>query len=97
MAYINGNKVLPEEIIALIQEYVDGEYIYIPRKDEKRKSWGENTSTRQELRERNQAIYNGYKEGASVGELAEDYYLSIKSIQRILLQQKRIHVLPRSG
>lgn len=36
MGYIKAEEVLPEEIIRLVQHYVDGENIYIPRKDEKR-------------------------------------------------------------
>lgn len=40
MRYIKAQKVLPEEVIELIQKYVDGEFIYIPRKDGKQKAWG---------------------------------------------------------
>ena len=32
MGYIKAETVLPVEIIELIQEYVDGKNIYIPRK-----------------------------------------------------------------
>lgn len=41
MGYRKAVKILPPEVVALIQQYVDGEYIYIPRKEENRKSWGE--------------------------------------------------------
>ncbi|WP_251208881.1 hypothetical protein [Acetatifactor aquisgranensis] len=34
MGYIRAEEILPEEIIALIQQYVDGTNIYIPRKQE---------------------------------------------------------------
>ena len=30
MKYINATMVLPEELIAQIQQYVQGEYLYIP-------------------------------------------------------------------
>ena len=33
-------EILPVEVIELIQQYVDGENIYIPRKEEKRQKWG---------------------------------------------------------
>ena len=32
MGYIKAENVLPDEIIELIQNYIDGEYLYIPRK-----------------------------------------------------------------
>lgn len=33
MCYITAKEVLPKEVIELIQKYVDGEYIYTPRKE----------------------------------------------------------------
>ncbi|CAH2213553.1 hypothetical protein [Tepidibacter aestuarii] len=39
MKYIKSQNVLPEEIVKIIQEYVDGEYLYVPRKNENRKAW----------------------------------------------------------
>lgn len=33
MKYKNATSVLPEELIKHIQQYVQGEYIYIPIKD----------------------------------------------------------------
>ena len=32
MCYQNGKKILPPPLLSAIQEYIDGEYIYIPRK-----------------------------------------------------------------
>ena len=34
MKYIKATDVLPVEILEIIQEYIDGEYIYLPRKSE---------------------------------------------------------------
>lgn len=88
MSYVKAVDVLPDEILSLIQNYVDGEYIYIPRKEDNKKSWGENTDSRKEIRMRNSNIYEDYKQGIKVKELAEKYFLSEKSIQRIVLQKK---------
>ena len=88
MSYVKAVDVLPDEILSLIQNYVDGEYIYIPRKENNKKSWGENTNSRKEIRMRNSNIYEDYKQGIKVKELAEKYFLSEKSIQRIVLQKK---------
>ena len=90
MRYQKANEILPEELVELIQRYVDGEYVYIPRKQENKKNWGELSHVRQELRSRNLEIYRNYRRGASVGDLAREFYLSEKSIQRIILQEKKI-------
>ena len=87
MGYIRAEEILPVEIIELIQEYVDGANIYIPRKQEHRQEWGAKTAYKCELQNRNQMIYKAFLDGMTVNELAETYYLSEKSIQRIIRQQ----------
>jgi hypothetical protein len=89
MSYIKAEYVLPQELLELIQDYVDGEYLYIPRKIEKRKNWGETTDTKNVMQIRNQEIYVKYKNGVKTAYLAEEYFLSEKSIQRIVLQEKK--------
>lgn len=89
MSYRSAEKVLPVELVEQIQQYVDGGYLYIPRKQEKRKKWGENTMIRKQLGERNSSIYEDYLQGLSIKELAEKYFLSEKSIQRIICQKRK--------
>lgn len=43
MSYINAEEVLPKSLIGEIQKYIDGQLIYIPRKNENILSWGEKT------------------------------------------------------
>ena len=88
MGYIRAEEILPIEVIELIQQYVDGENIYIPRKSAHRQAWGAGTQIKQELLVRNQQIYKDYLSGSKTDELACKYYLSKKSIQRILRIQK---------
>ena len=88
MSYIKAVDILPQEIIDIIQHYVDGEYIYVPRKESNRKTWGENTNTRDMLLQRNKAIFENYMEGMSVGQLSQNYHLSEKSIQKIIAKLK---------
>lgn len=87
MGYIRAEDILPESVLALVQQYVDGELLYIPRKGNRR-SWGTTTRTRQELTKRNSKIYAEYESGATVSELAERYYLTEKSVQRIIREYK---------
>ncbi|MCB6610006.1 CD3324 family protein [[Clostridium] symbiosum] len=88
MSYKKATHVLPQELLLKVQEYIDGEFLYIPRIADNKKSWGDTTSTRQELQERNRQIYADYLAGTNMETLAEKYYLSLKSIQRIVGQLK---------
>ena len=89
MRYQRANEILPEELVELIQNYIDGEYVYIPRKQENKRTWGEGTGAREERKRRDRSIYKDYVSGFCVKILAERYYLSEKSIQRIVLQEKK--------
>jgi len=86
MRYKNAKDILPKDVLALIQLYTDGEYIYIPRKTGKRKHWGENTNSKNETQIRNEKVYSQYKLGQKVKDLALEHFLSEKSIQRIITQ-----------
>lgn len=82
-------EVFPQELLDLIQNYVDGEYIYIPRKECNRKFLGETTRSIRGTSIRNADIYKKYKEGVSTKVLSEMYYLSLKSIQKIIFEMKK--------
>ncbi|WP_373218233.1 CD3324 family protein [Ruminococcus sp. 5_1_39BFAA] len=84
MGYLRAEEVLPKEVLALIQQYVDGQTIYIPRKEGCQRSWGSGTDTKKDLECRNEQIYTAYQSGDTVKELAESYCLTEKSIQRII-------------
>lgn len=88
MSYKKATHVLPQDLLLKVQEYIDGEFLYIPRVADNKKGWGETTSTRQELQDRNKHIYEDYLSGINMETLAEKYFLSLKSIQRIVGQLK---------
>lgn len=90
MRYVKALDVLPEEVIKIIQEYVDGDYLYIPRKNENHKAWGENSGVKNMLKARNTEIYEKHVNGATISELTQEYYLSEKSIRRIVNQEKKL-------
>lgn len=90
MGYASAREIFPEDILKMIQQYVDGEYIYIPKKEENKMAWGEITKSKEELLVRNKRIYEDYLSGRSIQNLSEKYYLSSKTIQRIILQKKKI-------
>ena len=82
MSDLKAEKILPKELIEIIQLYVSGESIYIPCKE--KKGWGSQTATKQYYRSRNTEILEKYKCGFSVAKLAEMFSLSEKTIYRIL-------------
>ena len=84
MSYVNAEDVLPKTLIEEIQKHVDGQLIYIPRKNERSLSWGETNGTREKLAERNQTIVSHYYSGKTIAELSEMYYLSGKRILGII-------------
>ncbi|MBD5137623.1 MAG: hypothetical protein HDT39_17075 [Lachnospiraceae bacterium] len=85
---MKAEEILPMEVIELIQKYVDGENIYIPRKADCRQEWGTTTGIKKELNIRNKKIYKDFCNGAKISELADSYCLSEKSIQRIIHKMK---------
>lgn len=89
MKYGKAQDILPEEILQIVQEYIDGEYLYIPRKEENKKTWGENSGVLKELDIRNEEIFRKYNQGISVRELSSLFYLSEASIRRIVRLYKK--------
>lgn len=88
MSYMKAADVLPQELIDKIQSYIDGGYIYIPRKESSRRAWGECTNAKKTVLLRNMEIYREYAKGMSVAQLSEVYFLSPKSIQKIIAKQR---------
>lgn len=88
MRYVKVENVLPEHLITIIQEYIQGEYIYIPCKPETRKKWGEASGNREYLRNRNEKIRNKYKTGCTIKNLADEFFLSVDSIKKIIYENK---------
>lgn len=89
MSYKNAEHILPIELVELIQQYIDGEFLYVPRKESSRKSWGEGTNIRKEFAVRDAQIIEDYISGLKTNVLAEKYFLSEKSIQRIVSKMKK--------
>ena len=76
MGYTNATEVLPKTVLETVQKYVDGQCVYIPRRDDRRKAWGERTQTRANNIARNREIHARHARGMGVRELAEQFYLS---------------------
>lgn len=88
MKYRNASHVLPDELLLEIQKYTQGELIYIPKIDEK-KRWGEGSGARKFYEERNSKIGKEYEAGKTVRELSDEYALSEDRIMRIISQRTK--------
>ena len=89
MKYVNAKDVLPQELIEQLQNYVQGSYVYIPKKEDTIKSSDKKTDYRIELEKRNAHIYLKYLQNWSHGQIAKLYHLSLPSIRRIILEQRK--------
>lgn len=90
MKYKNANDVLPKELLALVQEYIQGEYIYVPVKDKHMEGFP--TDYKTELEKRDAHIYTKYLEGMSNKQLSQIYNLSESSIRRIIVKQRKGYI-----
>ncbi|MGC6174770.1 CD3324 family protein [Lacrimispora sp. 38-1] len=87
MKYVNAKTILPDKLVRELQQYIQGEYIYIPALCRQRKQWGEKTGYREELKQRNNTIRTQYHNGRSMEALAEQHCLSLSAIRKIIYQQ----------
>ncbi|TXK85513.1 CD3324 family protein [Paenibacillus sp. N3.4] len=90
MSYKNGKDVLPPNLLKQLQEYIQGEIVYIPKKEQKRAGWGENNGTRIIIERRNQEIFRLYQTGSTVLELIKVFHLSEDSIRKIIVKTREL-------
>lgn len=88
MKYVKGNVIFPENLLKEIQEYIQGEFVYIPQKDGLRKQWGEKSGQRERLARRNKEIREKFEKGVSIDRLTKSYYLSHDTIKKIVYSNK---------
>lgn len=84
MKYLNAKKVLPEHLLKEIQNYTQGNYLYIPVEEGQHKNWGELSGCRAAIAERNEQITLQFLGGTTVKELSEKYFLSSNAIRKII-------------
>ncbi|MEW9699736.1 CD3324 family protein [Paenibacillus sp. SI8] len=92
MSYKNGKDVLPPNLLKQLQEYIQGEIVYIPKKEQKRAGWGENNGTRIIIERRNREIFRLYQNGSTVMELIKVFHLSEDSIRKIIVKTRELTV-----
>lgn len=91
MSYKKAKHILPLDLLAEVQKYAEGECIYIPKRTDRKMPRGASAASLEYFQKRNAQIYRDYLAGESQDLLSEKYFLSLKSIQRIIRQEKMIH------
>jgi len=88
MKYSNATQLLPEKLLTEIQKYVQGETIYIPKREATYKQWGAVSGERSRLDERNALIRAAFHNGTSIKQLAQQHFLSTETIKKIVYSRK---------
>lgn len=70
-----------------VQKYASGKMLYVPAGEDKR-GWGEASGYRDQLLKRNRMIRNKYAHGTTISELADEYFLSLDSIKKIIYSKR---------
>ncbi len=87
MKYKNAGEVLPSELVEEIQKYIQGEFLYVPKKD--KQTHRAITNYKIELEKRNDRIYKMHLEGMKNRQLAQNFSLAQSSIRRIIIEQRK--------
>ena len=83
----NAKDILPASLLAEVQKYAEGKTLYIPKRT-KTKGWGEASGYREKLSKRNTLICTRYSTGASIMEIAEEFFLSPETVKKIVYGKK---------
>lgn len=89
MYYKNATNILPEKLLIEVQKYIQGSTLYIPKQEAVRKKWGTVNGGLQVIEQRNQSIRERFVDGNSIPKLAEEYFLSVETIKKIVYSKKR--------
>lgn len=83
MKYINAAEVLPTTLLAEIQQYINGDLLYIPKGDS-HKSWGEKSGSKKYYYARNLRIRELYCNGNSMDQISQEYGLAYETVRKII-------------
>jgi len=84
LSYKNAKDIFPPELLREIQNYVQGERVYIPQLNNLRRSWGKKSGSKEEITFRNNEILKKYRDGLTIDELSELFCLGSESIRKIV-------------
>lgn len=80
--------ILPKELLFEVQKYIQGKSVYIPKRQENHKKWGDTTQSKDITSGRNDEIRSDFRNGSTIGKLSKQYFLSAESIKKIVYAKK---------
>ena len=83
MEYKNAAEILPERLLQEIQNYIDGDLLYVPKSSPK-KDWGISSGSRHYYEERNREMKELFQSGYSILQLEKQYGLAYSTIKKIV-------------
>lgn len=83
MKYRNASDILPDELLKEVQKYAEGEALYIPKAQERRK-WGDGSGAKIFYEQRNEEIRFKFYHKVTIDALAEEYCLSPETVRKIV-------------
>lgn len=83
MKYINAAEILPEKLLRELQEYIDGDVLYVPKATAK-KGWGSVSGSREFYQKRNKEMQFLFKNGYSIDALSKRYGLAYGTVKKII-------------
>ncbi|MFC4401720.1 CD3324 family protein [Gracilibacillus xinjiangensis] len=87
MKYMKAREVLPDELLERLQDYIQGEMLYIPKRVPTRKGWGTCSGNRKYYDDRNNEIIEAFRKGRRLESLAQEYYLSVETVKKIVYRK----------
>ncbi|MCL2400150.1 MAG: GNAT family N-acetyltransferase [Defluviitaleaceae bacterium] len=85
MKYRNATEILPLQLLQELQQYAQGETLYIPKV--KRRSWGEGTGAKTFYSKRNFDIRNRFLHGVDMEKLSNEYSISEEAVKKIVYKK----------
>nr|WP_226890212.1 CD3324 family protein [Paraclostridium dentum] len=89
LKYKNAKNILPQDLLQQIQQYIQGDVIYIPIDNNEKIPWGRKNGAREAIYTINKSIFKLYKQGYSIDEIVNIYNLSESSIRKIISKIKK--------
>lgn len=92
MKYKNARDILPKDLLREVKKYAAGTLLYIPSEEAERQELQHNqpmTDFKQGLLVRNQRIFNEFQSGKGINELADNYYLSLDTVKKIVYGKRK--------
>jgi RimJ/RimL family protein N-acetyltransferase len=90
MKYRNATELLPLQLLQELQEYMQGETIYVPKV--KRKSWGEGTGAKLFYSKRDADVRKHYSHGVNLNKLSEEYFISEDAVKKIIYKKGELNM-----